>query len=373
MRHTDDSQKNAFIKSSTLRSLAFLAGAFLFSTTALTFEQLERPETSIREMSVRFKFHERSLSPGESMMIEIPGPLKNRDLESIDVIHKQDPHRQTSNCQNGEQELHDDPEWDCTPAYLAVEVEDLKSPLEDNWRYWAGPGSGPRNSKFSEVRNGYGEVDRLYEWMNIGHRGVRSHRLAKSPVHGDRLRLSNLGRDRLTVSEITYSVSPKPVTSVDFKIFMTGFKFGDWRTSAGRTYAYEPLRGNYGDSLSIHPGVAPNDHRIPQQWEIRPGRLKIPTRNLGNLQFIDVAIGDLNPVPPGENDKRYRGGAVVDIFISNEGQREYWSRGENVGSSGVIRARPPSQQQAMMRDGDYINIEIRNSKAWIMGIQFGSN
>ncbi len=334
---------------------------------------LERPETSLRELSVRFKFHERVLQPGESILVELPASLKDKDLESIDMIHKQDPRNQISNCRNGEPERHKDPEWDCTPAYLAVEVEALNSVETDRWRYWAGPGTGPRNSKFSEIRNGYGEVDHLYEWMNVGHKGVSSNRLAKYPIHGDRLRLTNLGSDRLIVNEITYSVAPKPVTAVDFKLFMTGFKFGDWRTSVGRSYSYEPLRGNYGDSLLIHPGVVPNDHRIPSQWEVRPGRLKIPARDLGNLQFVDVAVGDLNPVPQGENDKRYRGGAVVDIFISNEGQREYWSRGENVGSSGVIRARPPSQQQAIMRDGDYINIEIRNSKSWIMGIQYGSN
>lgn len=298
------------------------------------------------------------LKTNEQVEFLIPEKYHGRQLDFASMTHRQDPDEENE-C------VPTTPGRDCLPGYT-----DLEFLASNGWRHWGGVGSGPKNSKFAELRRGQGETDNLYEWRRKGHVG-EDEDLSKDPLFFTRVRAVSLGEDSIHLNRVIIKyLPPKPTITDDFD-FSEGFKMGDYETTAGRVYPGNPSLGDYGTALAVSRHNAPVHAKIPADWKLAPGKLLIPLVPGRRLSFVDVAVGDMRKVPAGGDAENYRGGARVNITrIEGGRQAETMMKGENVGTNGVMRATPASHDKVTAA-GDFIEIEIPRGLAQIMGIRVG--
>lgn len=298
------------------------------------------------------------LRTNEEVEFIVPEKYHGRQLDFASLTHRQDPDEEDE-C------VPTTPGRDCLPGYT-----DLEFLASNGWRHWGGVGSGPRNSKFAELRKGLGETDNLYEWRRKGHVGLDED-LSKDPLFFTRVRAISLGEDSIHLNRVIIKYLPPKPTAIDDFAFSDGFVMGDYETTAGRVYPGNPSLGDYGTSLAVSRYAAPAHFKIPADWRLSPGKLQIPLVPGRRLSFVDVAVGDMRKVPAGEDADNYRGGARVNITRIEGGRAaETMMKGENVGTNGVMRATPASHEK-VTHAGDFIEIEIPRGLAQIMGIRVG--
>ncbi|MEN0060258.1 MAG: hypothetical protein AAGB31_15575 [Bdellovibrio sp.] len=299
----------------------------------------------------------------EALYLEVPTQFKNQVLESLSLTHRQDP--------GEERECHSTVQNDCRPAYVSMEVFDLgKQSLQ--WRFWGGTGSGPYNSKFSEIRSSEGETDNLYEWHRKGHYSVETQKdFSKSSVYPGLIRLRSVGPDEARIQQVVLRISPPLLSKLNDYIFSSGLSFGDYITAEGRSYPGSPNYGYYGDALVLDSYNYPAHQKIPSHWSKERGALRVPLKPGTRLVSVDVACGDMKPVPRGANPENYRGNATLSVRVLKNGKKhqDLFKR-RNVGSNGVMRATLPSLSYVA---GDNEEVEIRSERGrlYIMGIRFG--
>lgn len=298
------------------------------------------------------------LKTNDEVEFLIPEKYLGRQLDFASMTHRQDPDEEDE-C------VPTTPGRDCLPGYT-----DLEFLASNGWRHWGGVGSGPRNSKFAELRKGLGETDNLYEWRRKGHVGMDEDS-SKEPLFFTRVRAVSLGEDSVRLNRVIIKYLPPKPTVIDDFVFSEGFRMGDYETTAGRVYPGNAAMGDYGTSLEVNRYSAPSHASIPADWLLEPGTLKIPLKVGQRLSYIDLAVGDMRKVPDGGDPENFRGGARVNIRRLSGGRaQETLMKGENVGTNGVMRGTPASHEN-VVQAGDYLEVEVPRGNAQIMGIQIG--
>jgi hypothetical protein len=315
-----------------------------------------------------YKFRELRLHPNEMIYLKLPADVIGKNLELVQITHKQQ-----AGHERGCVPYRTD--WDCVPAYTSVEFLDANHRVDgDMWRYWGGVGSGPFNSKFAEIRQDEGETDNLYEWIRHGNLGIASGQRdishAALPISGIRVR--SLGTDTTVLQKIIIKINPPKSSDLQDVIFARGFEFGDYETATGRRYPGNASVGNYGTALEMndyHNGV-PAPATMPANWAF-DGRIRIPLDANKVFQSLDIACGDMKPVPPGataaEIEKLRGNGKVTLTYVHADGQREVLMERENVGTSGVMRGLASGNKK--LDRGGYLEVEAPQGNVKVMGVR----
>ncbi|MNL20476.1 hypothetical protein D3C87_1417250 [compost metagenome] len=167
-------------------------------------------------------------------------------------------------------------------------------------------------------------------------------------------------------------ITPPRVTKQADIIFADGLKFGDYITAEGRRYPGKADNGDYGNALLLESRHRPRHKKLDPSWAVERGSFRIPLKAGMKLVSIDIACGDMKPVPRGGDPERYRGNSYLTV--------RRWVRGvpvedlivsRNVGSNGVMRATSEKISRVIGTDEE---IEIKSDRGTmsIMGIRLGA-
>lgn len=313
-----------------------------------------------KDLEVIYVFDSLSLNNGESFKVDITKEYDGLALDFIAITHRQSP--------NEESECLSFSDKDCLPAYTSVEVLNEKN----EWRYWAGNGSGPYNSKFAEIRSRKnGETDNLYHWMSIGHIGFEKDGYSKAAIYPKTIRVRNLGPDSSRIEKLVIKFNPKKVEEISETIFSKGFQFGDYITALGEKLPKSSYNGDYKNPLTVYPHSRSSHIKLPGDWIVKKGQIQIPICCQKNLVFVDVAIGDMRYFTGRGSLDYYRGSAklTINVVLPDLTIRPLM-KSENIGSTGVLRATLEKISESIP-DGSFLTITIENDVAHIMGIRIG--
>jgi hypothetical protein len=299
----------------------------------------------------------------KAFYLSVPAQFAGKKLESLSLTHRQDPQEERE-CRSGDR--------DCLPAYVSLEVYDVAR-RDHNWRYWGGTGSGPFNSKFAEIRDSRGETDNLYEWQRKGHYAVDNGAdFAKVPVEPGFLRLRSVGPDEAHIQQVVLKMDPPNARNLTEYIFARGLRFGDFITADGRRYPGHAAEGDYGDALLLDSRHHPRHAKLDKSWNNERGSFRIPLKAGTKLVAVDIACGDMKPVPWGADPEKYRGNSYVTVRRWVHGQPvENLISNRNVGSNGVIRATSEKIDRVAGYDEE-IEIKADRGSVSIMGVRLGA-
>ncbi|MBL7670988.1 MAG: hypothetical protein JNM39_10930 [Bdellovibrionaceae bacterium] len=295
------------------------------------------------------------LRPGEILPMQIPTVYHKRTIDFVALTHKQ----KLSDFRDDGTGRNE------TPGYTSFEILPSGEKLGDpngNWRVWGGRGSGPLGSKYAENRNRVGETDNLYEWVKYGHRSIWSYPGAASltPLQPGAFRIRSVGKGNTQITKVIVKFRPINITHVQDYIFSNGFAFGNYETNKGRRYPGNPDNGDYGDAIILNSASPDSNRIIPQgitfQRDYVQGAqisrrgpkitqliVNIDPKSNKLLSFVDVACGDMNPVPPGGDPELLRGNGKLFVMIETDRGVYEVMTNENIGSNGVMRALVPSE------------------------------
>lgn len=326
--------------------------------------QIEQRPTLTKDLSAQYDFTSFPLKTNEAIYLIIPTELATRPIDFISVAHRQDP-RDENECPGAGQR-------DCKPGYTSVEVYWEGDPTHaPGWRCWGGRGSGPCNSKFAEIRADTPETDNLYEWRKKGHIALNGRDHSKAELRPALLRIRSVGPDQVLIHKLILKVMPPTPTLFDVVNFSGGFSFGDFETAEGRRYPGSPENGNYGTALDLSRSAEPRHHEMRPDWTVRRGTFELPLRAGKRLIAVDLAVGDMRPVPPGANPEKFRGNATISMEIYRNGVLlKTLMENENVGENGLMRGSPDKLDE-VLRDGDRLRIRATRGEAHIMGLRVG--
>lgn len=308
-----------------------------------------------KDLTLFYNFDSQWLNPGEFVDVEVPTSHKKMILDFIAITHRQDPRH--------ERECYSQAERDCLPAYTSVEILDGNATDPNSaWRFWAGRGAGPHNSKFAEIRAGFGETDNLYEWQNKGHEGFDGS-VSKSPIATMALRIRNVGRDSSIIERLVVKFMPPAPKEIVQTIFSYKIDLGAYDTAVGRKLPHSSTTVGYNQALVLSRGVVPQHKYLPADWGRGRGALAIPLLPGRTVYFVDIAVGDSVRGEPG--------GASISMEIqNNETSKDILMKRENVGSNGVMRA-TPSSIATKTQPGDVLVIRNHAGTAFVMGVRLG--
>ena len=287
--------------------------------------------------------------PGEILPMPVPLEYQKRIIDFVGLTHKQKP----------SDFVDDGARRNLNAGYTSFEIlasdnaaGDLKG---DDWRVWGGRGSGPLGlSKYAESRKHEGETDNLYEWAIKGHRSIMNDpgKISLSPLRPAAFRIRSVGTGNIIVTKVIVKFRPQKITSTEDHIFSKGLVFGNSETSRGRIYPNDPYNGDYGSAVILNLSSRDANKHIPPEVTWVPaqqgqrGQIIVNTDPDSNkhLAFVDVACGDMNPVPQGADPEKLRGDGKLFVSIETErGSYEDIMTNENIGSNGVMRALVPRE------------------------------
>lgn len=352
----------------------FLQNMILFSLVSLG--NPVKP-TKVRSFSIEYDLGNEGIElfNKQSLYLEIPEDFINRKLifDFASIAHRQDLRREQS--ENSWTNVSSPTYNDNSPGYTSLELH-LQDSDEEGWIYWGGKGSGPRNSKFAEIRrNDRPEVDNLYEWQRHQWKRVSDGQSDNAPFSIDAARIVSLGSDPIRAHKVILKFLPPTPKYFSRHLFSNGMDFGDFASGLNRRFPGNHKCGDYGrGALLIEPHRKISKSLLPSEWESEESRLYIPLPKGSHFQSIDIATGDMKRNNCADA-KHFRGGALISVDIVQKGSfkdtviDELMSR-ENVGTNGVMRA-VSTQMSYPSQEGDYLRITVSSDSASIMGIQVG--
>lgn len=326
--------------------------------------------TEVQTYRLTYKFNRHELRSGQTLELELPENFKAGMIDFVYLTHKQDPRDEHECYSRREGSVI----WDCLPGYTSFEIlaeHPENRRIIDDWRYWGGVGSGPFNSKFAEIREGWGETDNLYEWARHGHHSVATKEKSYTPLVPLKFRVRSVGPDSILLQEVVIKFVPPAPKFMNQIVFADGLDFGAFDTAVGRRYPGRAAYGDYGNSLDLSPHYSPRHKILQREWFVAPGELHIPMTMEDPLSFIDVACGDMKRVPYGADAENYRGGSHFSIFVVRpDGQKEALMWKENIGTNGVMRVTLDPKHKPIVK-GDVLIFKATEDTAHVMGIRFG--
>ena len=346
--------------------------------TLFSFAAISSPvkPTKIKSFSLEYDLGREGveLFYNQALYLEIPEDFLKRNLvfDFASIAHRQDFHRERQ--QNPWSSIGADYE-DRRPGYTSLEFH-IQNSDEDGWIYWGGNGSGPRNSKFAEIRgNDRPEVDNLYEWQRHQWKRVSNGQSGNTPFSIDSARIVSLGQDPIRAHKVILKFLPPIPQYFSRHIFASGLDFGDFASGLQRKFPGNHKCGDYGrGALVIEPRGRISKNLVPSDWEVEDGRLYIPLAKGSHFQTVEIATGDMKRNNCA-NARYSRGGALVSVDIVQKGSFtdtvvDELMHKENVGTNGVMRA-VSSQLEYLAQEGDFIRITVNSDATSIMGIQLG--
>lgn len=320
--------------------------------------------TSSGSFSVIYDLEDQSLQPNEEIILDVPLHLQSYPVEWVAVTHRQSPNEERECASRGDR--------DCLPGYTSVEILSTdKSARSQDYRYWAGSGSGPFNSKFAEIRSGRGETDNLYEWQNKGHISVLTKRKSFDPLYPQKVRIRSVGKDSIRLQKLALKVLPaEPSVFTEF-VFSSEFRFGTYSQGKGLQYPRGSSYGYYGGALTLNRKQVPRHSSLSEAWIRSPGKIELPLDPSTRLISVDVACGDMKPVPPGADPQNYRGGGRMLVEIRNSNKIvQTFIHDENVGTRGVMRGFTEDSGY-LTQPGDVLVITAPRGTVQVMGLRLG--
>lgn len=309
-----------------------------------------------------FDFPEMELRPEDIVYFMVPDDLSKLPLSQIGFSHRQKGYA---------------PDWDRNPGLTSALLYSTDIP-NDEFRYWAGHASGKMGAKYAEYRRSP-EMDTLYEWPLIGHKGLVNNRKDKSLIRPNVLRIQNVGTDNVYLSRTMIEIIPRNAAEEKVFVFTPRSSFGDTETMTGREYGGgQRLQGIFPNALR----VSSYDHRsqpdLPQGFTVNKNQLTIDLPQGKKFSNIAIMCGDTHPnrVRNQDNGWGSLGNASLTITIENEKTKEsrILLKDKNVGPEGVITA-AEINNSIRIKDGDKLVITNRwkSSTVYIMAIKMGIN
>lgn len=351
--------------SHTIDPMDGLESHSIFALTPSPRSVLPSAETPLK---LTYKFRDLNLQPNDVIYLNLPEKFKSRPVDFVFITHKQDP-RDEKECVSA---FYNGVPWDCSPGYTSFEIKDANADQKnEEWRHWGGPGSGPFNSKFAEIRSHQGETDNLYEWAKYGHISVASKNRSHDPLIPSQFRVRSVGPDSIILQEVVVKFLPDEPKKMTEVIFAQGLAFGNFIDAKGRKYPGRAAYGDYGTALRLGPHNTPPHSLIPQHWDAFKGGLSIPLDESESFRFIDIACGDMRP-NNGSNPDAYRGNGKLSVWLvrARDGSKTQLMNFENVGTNGVMRA-TLDPREPKTRPEDRLLIESPSDVVQIMGIRLG--
>jgi hypothetical protein len=312
--------------------------------------------------SMTYRFDAQKLAPGESVYLWIPSDLAKKGTNFVVLGHRQNP-SSTTGPKDGT--THDD-----TPGLTSVQVYDANRAEKDRWRHWGGMASGTFGAKFAERDQRY-EMENLYQWSKLGHRGVKSGDFKHDAVFGSAVKLVNMGSDEVEISELTYKTNLEKGSEQVEKIFTDGTKFGDVSTQENYVIGGgQATDGTFPNAIQLGPKVKAQKN-LPAGWKFEYGQLMIPLPKGKILTGVELSAGDAHPDKVNNSDGGFgtKGWARLNIETQHQGQTmDVLMKNENVPPEGILMAAPLKCGQSI-QEGDYLVLKSNADTTYIGGVR----
>lgn len=307
--------------------------------------------------SVSYDFNGQKLAPGEWMYMMVPPDLMARGVNFAILGHRQNP--ATERGMVGK--------WDHEPGLTSVQVYDE---VTGEWRYWAGSASGKYGAKFAEVGYSF-EMENLYEWGRLGHRGVNGGSLSREALLGRYIRVTNVGTDPVELNEVSLkTVFPKADRQVTHK-FSSIVEFGDQLSGAGYNYGGgQAHRGLWPNALALS-GGGEQKPTLPAGWKFENGSLHIPLPAGQILTGVEMSGGDSHPdqIRNSDNGWGSKGGSRLSVTTMKGGVAvDRLLKNENVPPEGIMMA-APTHCGRVITEGESLVISAANDVTYLAGLR----
>jgi hypothetical protein len=299
-----------------------------------------RQPSQVTPISVSYDLGRKRVNPGECVYLQIPEHLTKRPILFANLGHTQ----------MGTDTGYDhEKKWDANPGLTTVQLNQAGQ-SGSAWRYWNGPSSGDYGAKFAE--NDRMELEGLYEWYKYGHNDVATKTNSKNLLMVDGARLCSMGTDPVTIGSFAIKVAPEVAKEYQEVSFSNGHKMGDMVTAQGRNY------GSRSDALFLDRS---DSSKLPKDWKLSSGSLRIPAKEGMELNSFEVTIGD-------SRSDGSPGGSSLNVMIQKaNGTRVPIIERENVPPEGVLLGAPFSKVK--LEKGDEIVVSAWGS--YVMGVRMG--
>ncbi|MFZ4713751.1 MAG: hypothetical protein ACOYL6_08580 [Bacteriovoracaceae bacterium] len=310
--------------------------------------------------SLVYKFEELELKPNEILYFYVPDSYTLRPVSALSFGIRQDESPMTQ---------------DLNPGLISGMIYD-EGFKDDELRYWGGHSSGKFGAKFAEQRPAP-EIDSLYEWPLIGHKGTVKKERSFEGVNAGAIRIQNLGSDDVLVSQVVLDViAPKAKQYLE-KIFCVGSNFGDAETMKGRAYGGgQKFKGKFPGSLRLSSFGHKSVPELPPYITLKNNEIFIELEAKAKLKTVDIMVGDTHPDEIINKDKGWGtlGNAKLSVEVRNikTGDSRFLLYQKNVGPEGVISAGEIEGAKSLSQDERIvISNKLKRDTAYIMALRIG--
>lgn len=353
--------------------LFFLFGVYFALGAGPAFAESPFVKKSISEVtratqnSITFKLSpEVALSPGDVISFSLPAVFAERELVMVILGHRQDPSSHLGSSSNSNH--------DSQPGLSSVEIHSSGFKNECSWRCWGGSSSGVCGAKFAEPRHSP-EIENLYGWRKVGHQSKACSDLSSAPLYVDQARITNVGTDKVLISEITFKNALPASTATIDAVFSPGTSFanrgsGD-ETIYGGGQAYQGVFPN-ALALGLNSSSQP---ALPEGWRIEGSYLYMPLPAGKIFSGIDVALGDSHPDKMINKDGGYGtpGWAKISIGTKLKNENIIWFvDSDNIGPQQTTTGMHLDKSHRIQNEEELV-LKISSDTAYIMAIRIHFN
>lgn len=312
--------------------------------------------------SVNYNLKGQKLAPGEFIYLWIPPDLQDKGTNFMILGHRQNP-ATTTGPKPGQK-------WDDTPGLTSVQVYDANRPVKERWRHWAGDASGNFGAKFAEPDIRF-ELENLYQWSKLGHRGVQSGDFKNDSIKGSVIRLTNVGKDEVEVSDVIYKTNLTAGKDQVTQIFTEGTKFGDVVSGDGYEIGGgQKNKGLFPGAIELGRGSSLKS-KLPAGWVYQKGQLMIPIPKGKILSGVELSAGDshTDQIVNSDGGHGTKGWARLNMEIQRNGQTvDVLMSNENVPPEGILMG-SPSQCGQVSQESEYLVLSSRADTTYLGGIR----
>ncbi len=248
-------------------------------------------EPSGTDQEIRYDFDQFRIHPGQCIYLAVPDQYKNKQIDSVNLGHRQDPRTQ--------KQPADDPDDRQFPGKTSVQLHRCDATSGDAWRYWGGLSSGTAGSKYAEIRPAV-EEENLYDWPVKGNLGVTSNDIATGGLCIDAARvcgLAGVSKDEVVLHFLNIKFIPEKADFFQEVKLTPGFSFGAPGTMEGRSWGEKQREvGRYPGAIQLGSCCHHEAHvhpPLPDSWQKNgASELSIPLQEGKQITGIEVAAGD---------------------------------------------------------------------------------
>ena len=327
------------------------------------FQVVDSPSSRTSD-SVTYKFPEITMKPGDVVYFGLPSDLQKKPVNFVVIGHRQDPKE--------EKGFDAAKKWDDIPGLSSFQVLTTNKKGEQEWRYWTGSSSGNQGAKFAEVRYSP-EMENLYEWLDKGTANVITDERSMDPVMPEMMKVVNVGKDLVRLSEVTLKSQPDQFDQKIETIFTKGSSFNAKVAQKATLGGGQNNGGLFPDALQLGGYGAGTQPKLPEGWQLNGNTLSIPLPEGREISSVELLGGDSHPdgITNKDGGTGTPGWARLHMGIGTDPESADWFvKNENVPPEGLMLG-SVSECGRKTRKGEKIFIRGTSDILYVMGLRIG--